>query len=288
MRPEHVQGSDAWLEHRRNYLGASDAPIIMGASPWKTPFQLWEDKLGISPPQEETWAMKRGTDMEPLARASFEKETGLEVFPQIVYHPEHSFMMASMDGLSLDGKHAVEIKCPGAKAHQSALDGIVPDYYMPQLQHQLACIGLEMLWYYSFDGKYGALVEVHRDDTYIDKLIEKECKFWECVKSSTPPPLTNKDYSERNSDTWNTYGERVAVIDDAISKLKAEREEIRQFLISDSGGNSSRCGSLTLAKSYPIGRVDYKAIPELKTIDLNQYRKPSREQWTLKYSKSRG
>tara|TARA_R110000868_G_C10970190_1_gene769681 strand:- start:11941 stop:12819 length:879 start_codon:yes stop_codon:yes gene_type:complete len=284
MKPEHLQGSAEWLAHRQNYLGASDAPIVMGVSPWKTQFQLWEDKLGMSAPQEENFYMRRGSDMEPLARAAFEVEFGLEVFPQIAYHPKHKFMMASLDGLTIDKDHAVEIKCPGPKSHKTAVGGVVPIHYMPQLQHQLACLDLPMLWYWSFDGENGVAIKVERDDAYIKLMIEEEAKFWECVKTRTPPPFTDKDYVNKNSAVWSAYAHRVGEIDAEVARLSDEKEKIKQALLDDSCGRSSRCGALTLRKSFPKGRIDYGAIPELKGVDVEQYRKEAKEQWTMKVS----
>ena len=40
------QKSEEWLDWRKKGIGSSDAPIIMGVSPWKTPFELWEEKTG--------------------------------------------------------------------------------------------------------------------------------------------------------------------------------------------------------------------------------------------------
>jgi putative phage-type endonuclease len=172
---------------RKKHIGASDAPIILGTSPWCTPHKLWERKLGIAEEVEETPAMRRGSIMEPEARKAFELATNLEVFPQIIYHTEHKFMMSSLDGLTLDGSAAVEIKCPGKKAHSMALKGKVPEYYIPQLQHQLSCLGIEKIYYYSYDGNDGVVLEIDRDDEFIEDLIEKEKVFWNCIESKTPP-----------------------------------------------------------------------------------------------------
>ncbi len=35
------------------------------------------------------------------------------MFPKVVLHPAHDWMMASLDGIDLDGNSIVEIKCPG-------------------------------------------------------------------------------------------------------------------------------------------------------------------------------
>lgn len=41
-----LQNTQEWEKFRLQKIGASDAPIIMGVSPWKTPFQLWLEKTG--------------------------------------------------------------------------------------------------------------------------------------------------------------------------------------------------------------------------------------------------
>jgi len=283
-KPEHVQGSDEWLAHRRKHIGASDAPIIMGESPWKTQYQLWEEKLGLGSPAVMTPNMQRGIDLEPLARQAFERETGLEVFPGIEYHPDYEFMMASMDGVSLDKKSAVEIKCPGQVAHSMALGGEVPLYYKAQLQHQMSCLGLDRMWYYSYDGTDGVSIRVDRDQAYIDKMIEKEKGFWECVQTFTAPPLSNKDYQVRNSPSWAVYSSRLSEIDFTVKSLTAEKDEIRKALIEDCDGQSTKGEGLILTRTFPKGRVNYGAVPELDGVDLEPYRKESKETWTLRIS----
>lgn len=292
-KPEHVQGSAEWLAHRMNHIGASEAAACMGICPWTTPYKMWERKLGLGEPVVMNSAMQRGTDMEPTARRSFEKKTGLEVFPQCVYHNEHSFMMSSMDGLSIDRQHAVEIKCPGAKTHGIAVSGKVPEYYMPQLQHQLACLSLSMIYYYSFDGLSGVLLEVPRDDEYIDKMIAAEVALWKCVQDRTPPAMTDKDYQKKDGPKWETLGHHISLADKRIKELKTElkilevsKESYKQELIEDANGQSCSGGGLLLYRSFPKGRVDYGSIPELDGVDLDKYRKEAKEQWTLRVEKS--
>ena len=195
INPAHVQGSPEWLENRRNYIGASDAGVILGLSPWKTPYQLWLEKLGRGEESNQTFAMLKGTQLEPFARSSFERDLGLDVFPDCVYHPEHDFMMASLDGITLDRNIVVELKS-GLSTYKMAKEAIIPEYYKAQLQHQLACIGLNEIYYYSYDEQTdsGICIKVYRDDEYIKKLIDKEKEFWVFVTSKNPPPLTDRDY----------------------------------------------------------------------------------------------
>ena len=79
------QNTEEWLEFRRDKIGASDAPIIMGKSPWKTPHQLWEEKIGVRTSSYETAAMRRGKDLESEARKHFEQQTGLIVWFDVYF-----------------------------------------------------------------------------------------------------------------------------------------------------------------------------------------------------------
>lgn len=279
---KHIQGSAEWLEYRRNHIGASDAPVIMGDSPWTTPYQLWCEKIGRSPGRVATAAMQRGLEMEGKARISFEDLTGFDVFPQVLEHPEHSFMMASFDGLTLDGSHGVEIKCPGVKAHELALKGEVPKHYVAQLQHQMSCSGLDKIFYYSYRDESDALIEVDRDDEYISKLIEKEKLFWQLIQEKEAPSLTDKDYINIEAPSWKKISKRLFEIDHDLKVLEKERKFLKEKLISDAGECNCRGHGITLRRTYFKGGIDYGSIPELANVDLNVYRKKGTESWILR------
>src|SRR5208283_5252055 len=103
-----LQGSPEWHEHRRRYRNASETPVVLGLSPFCTPYKLWQLKLGLLEP-EVTPAMRHGSELEPAARAAYEARTGLVMQPLVVVDGEYS---ASLDGLTLGGERIIEIKCP--------------------------------------------------------------------------------------------------------------------------------------------------------------------------------
>ena len=150
-----AQNSPEWLEFRRDKIGASDAPVIMGVSPFKTPYQLYLDKVeNMHQPQNS--AMKRGHDLEAEARQAFEAmyETlymdKITVVPYVVQSDIYEWMIASLDGLDMGKGVMVEIKCPGQKDHDLAMSGKIPEHYIPQLQHQLFVTGLNKMFYFSY------------------------------------------------------------------------------------------------------------------------------------------
>jgi len=285
MNNELCQGSAEWVEMRRKYIGASDAATIMGVSPWRTPLQLWNEKVnGIYQPV--TKAMLRGTNMEKEALALYEEQTNQQYFQQVAFHSTEPFMMASLDGMSIDGRFAVEIKCPGEKTHALAVKGVVPEIYYPQLQHQMACSGLNCITYYSYNGVEGVAILVERDDMYIAEMIQKEREFWALVENKTPPETQLRDYVERDDHEWYMQSERLLEIEELLNELEREKETIKKYLIKISDGISTRGCGVTLTRSFRKGNVEYAKIPELKDIDLEQYRKPATEVWTLRLAQN--
>lgn len=170
------QRSKQWLDYRKTKIMASDAPVIMGESPYKKIEDLLNEKIH-SYEQNVNPYMQRGIDLEPIALRSFEKETNNVMFPCVGEH-ENGWMAASFDGISLEEDLIVEIKCPGKKDHSLALKGKIPPKYMAQLQHQMYVASLSVVFYYSFDGETGVKLEVNRDEKYIENMIEKEKNFW--------------------------------------------------------------------------------------------------------------
>jgi putative phage-type endonuclease len=182
------QGSLLWLEFRRTKVCASDAAIVLGASKFRTKQELWAEKCGFIDPEPENFFMKRGKELEEPARKYAEEMLDTLFLPEVRLHPVYDWMCASYDGISFDNKVLIEIKCPLKKAnHAMAKEGKIPDYYMPQLQHQMAVGGFDECIYFSFDGKEGVSVNVKKDDDFISNMIEKEYEFYQCMINLTEP-----------------------------------------------------------------------------------------------------
>jgi putative phage-type endonuclease len=181
IRLNFEQSSREWLDWRRGGIGASDAPVIMGLSPWQKEGDLFMLKTGQMAERPANDAMERGKRLEPLARQAYAEQTGIAVEPMCVQSRQHDWMRASLDGLSADGQRVIEIKCPGEKDHSLAASGRVPEKYYPQLQHILAVTGLAEIDYWSFRFGHTVLLHVQRDDDFIAALLEKEAAFWAMV-----------------------------------------------------------------------------------------------------------
>jgi putative phage-type endonuclease len=274
------QDTQEWHEFRRNKIGASDAPIILGISPWKTPYQLWEEKV-FGKVYEQTSSMARGKALEPLARETFEKMTGIPVMPKVVVHKQRKWQMASLDGITFDNTTIVEIKCPSAEIHGMAKEGKIPDHYMAQIQHQLAVTEAQKAFYFSFDGEKGALVEVFENEEFISDLVEKEEKFYGLMMNQEPPILTERDYEVREDEQWKLVADEWLSVHASLKSLEEKEEALRQQLLHLSKDRNTKGAGIMLTKYACKGRVDYDAVPELKNVNLNQYRKASCQKWRI-------
>jgi len=272
LNPSYQQNSPEWLEMRKNKIGASDAPVIMEVSPYKTPYQLWEEKV-FSTKTTQNSSMKRGLDLEDQARQELEKITGLFFLPEVKFHSSFSWMIASLDAVDPEGKYIAEIKCPNRADHAIALSGQVPEKYIPQLQHQLEVCGLDMGYYFSFDGTQGVLVKVFRNDNYIKKMIEKEKRFWECLQEFSPPEMNDRDYEKREEYLWGTAAEEWISVNKQLKDLEKKEKNLRDTLISISNSRNSIGYGVKLTKIIRKGNIDYDSIPELSEVNLEKYRK---------------
>lgn len=197
------QKSKNWLEWRLNGIGSSDAPVIMGVSPYQTRFQLWEVKTGLKIPEEmPSFVMERGITLEPIARAKYELENNIDMPDECCAHKDISWLRASMDGVNFEVGGGLEIKYLGENDFALAQTGVVPDRYFPQLMHQFLVTGLKWIDFYGYNvpkdaenhaGK-SVVIRVYPDAEYIQKLFKEEEAFWKLVQSETPPAFTDGDY----------------------------------------------------------------------------------------------
>lgn len=65
------------LQDRKKWIGASEAAAALGYSAWKTPLDIYREKLGLCAPFEGNAATKRGNRLEPIVAQYFQDEIDL-------------------------------------------------------------------------------------------------------------------------------------------------------------------------------------------------------------------
>jgi putative phage-type endonuclease len=274
IEPLH-QNTAEWHRWRLQGIGASDAPVIMGETPFKTPKKLWSIKTGRIQQDQAGQAARRGLELERFARRAYERQTGIQVEPLCLLHEEFPWMRASLDGLSFDGSTLLEIKCPlNLRDRASAQEGRIPSHYRAQLQHQLEVSGAEQAHYWSFHGTNGILIEVRPDREYAWRLIEVEAAFWQLVKENRWPELANEELDLSADRKWRDAAVRYREVKHRLESTALEERTLRATLRGMASARRTYGCGVEVLKSSRKGAVDYSAVPELRGVDVEPYRKP--------------
>ena len=273
-----VQGTKEWQDHRARSRNASETPAVLGASPWQTPYGLWLIRTGRKV-QEVTPAMQYGTQMEPAARAAYEKLTVQVMEPLVLTEGDYS---ASTDGVTLDGELILECKCPyrgrESELWKAVAVGEVPAHYWWQVQHQLMVAGAALAHLWVFDGKEGLLLDVKPKPETWPQITKAWDVCQQYLDSDTPPPLAEKDVRLREDREWIDAATAYIQAKQAADAAAAALDDAKATLIGLASHSSEAGGGVKVSRFSKVGTIDYKKVPELRGVNLEQYRSKSREE----------
>ena len=284
-----------WLEERRKGIGGSDIAAIMGLSPWKTAYQVYREKRK----EVEDWGGNSLTDwgkrMEPAIRQWYSDQTGRDVrLPdKIMYHPQHPFMLASLDGFTDDGR-VVEIKTArNGKDWGEPGTNEIPDYYAVQVHHYMTITGFQVADIpVSIAGGSPALYTVEADKEIAEMIIEACAKFWERVVSGNPPEPVS--YSDAVARFGKSKAEGTVIASDGalagVAELKqfiAQRKELEELEEEVKGRIIRFLGDAgdTLVDAGGNALVTYRLAKGRKTFDAKAFEKDHPNLY-LKYIKT--
>jgi len=220
-------------------------------------------------------AARRGRELERLARQAYERELGIQMEPLCLVHDELEWMRASLDGLSFDGTIVLEIKCPiNLRDQGAAREGSVPPHYYAQLQHQLEVSRAQELHYWSFDGRAGSLVRVRPDRDYLKRLLKAEAAFWRLVRENVWPEPAGDELDLSTDPRWRHIALCYREARMRLETAAAQEHKLRAMLENLATARRTFGCGVELLRSSRKGAVDYTAVPELRGVNLEPYRKP--------------
>lgn len=194
------QGSQAWHEHRRTHWNASDAPAMMGCSPYKTRNALLHELhtgLTAEVDADKQRLFDDGHRSEALARPLAEAIIGEDLYPIIVANGRLS---ASLDGASLDGAWNFEHKrlndelraALPRRGDNHDITEPLPLHYRVQMEHQLHCSGAKRTLFMAseWDADGNLIDERHGlylpDPVLRNKLLAGWVQFEQDLAAYTP------------------------------------------------------------------------------------------------------
>lgn len=271
------------LAARRRGIGGSDVPAILGLSPWKTPLDVYLDKIGESDPG----AVDDGPDtpiywgnvLEDLVANEYAKRTGHKIrrVRRQLVHREIEIATANIDRLVVahpDGPGVLECKTTRHISDDWGDAGTdeVPDYYAAQVVHYLGVTGYrwaDLAVLFLADREF-RVYHIERDDDLAHSLLITEQEWWmEHVEARVPPPpMTARDMAR----LWpRDSGSRVIStpeIESACAELAGVRCEIKRL--------EARKGQLETEIKRHMADASALVDPTGKTLATWKAPKPSR------------
>lgn len=205
-------------EERLTGLGASDAAPALGLSQWKSPLELYLEKVQEieAPDISDLSLIKWGNRLETAIADGWSEDTGIKVarVNTTLRHPDYPFMLCHLDRRQVGKARVLECKNVnqfyGNQAFGESGTDDVPDNYLVQVHHQISIV--HALWKWA-GGELAALIGGNDLRTYsfeydpeIDELITTRlAAFWQAVLDRVPPApstLTDLDllYAQDNGE----------------------------------------------------------------------------------------
>lgn len=194
---------EAWEKLRMSGIGGSDVAVIMGHNPWKKPYELYCEKVGLIEPEDlsDNEAVEWGIELEPSVAKKFCEKTGKKVKRWgTVCNPSTPWQMANFDRLIVGEECGLECKTANAFKKEEWEGDSVPDAYYCQCQWYMALSDFNSWWIACLiGGQHFEYKLIPRNDAFIAEMLEQVTDFWENhVLAKVPPEI---DGSESSSET---------------------------------------------------------------------------------------
>jgi putative phage-type endonuclease len=232
---------------RASGIGGSDAPVLVGIARWKTPLQLWAEKVralqgdfSSDDDDEDNEMLLWGTLMEPKILQVYGERTGRIITKPkgLIRHPDLNWLIAHLDARQKGelGEGIVEAKNVSRYVSERWIDG-APIEVEVQAQHYMAATGLEYATAVGLIGGHRLVwQDIERNQRFIDALLEREEAFWKRVLADNPPTATAADNKFLNTLTPASEGKVIVFggdateIDDDLEHVLNEIDKVKSML----------------------------------------------------------
>lgn len=230
---------------RKTYIGSSDASAIVGVSPWKSSFALYQEKIGefheeITPEKQKIFnrgkkfeplilemlleeLISRGHDVEEIARNERLRD------PELNFLASESDMVLRVDGEVISAE-AKSVNGFAAKLWGEPETDDFPIYYQCQTMHDLMVKRRNKCVVAALIGTDDLRIHwIERDEEIIRAIRKKEVEFWDRIQRRDPPEPTSQEdikrlYQFDSGDVMEADDDLMALCQD----LKALKDHIKQ------------------------------------------------------------
>ena len=276
-----VQGTNEWLEWRRTGITATEASVIADTSPFKSPLELYHDKIRSEPVAPvSSVAMEWGSRLESAIVQKFCDEHGCEATCSKLYrHDRIPWALASLDAeTDLNGEHVI-IECKTSNDSSKWADDSVPEYYRDQVQWQMFVTGIKTTYFSVLvNGREWFERKVVADPKRQEELFNACMVFKQHVDNKVPPEASDKhaasdtklllesrcDVSEEtlevDDDVYNRYRSAKAALEQAESEMELVKLDLAKRLGNMAALTYGGKKFVTVVNRKPTASIDSKLL----------------------------
>lgn len=298
----HGTGDRAvWLERRYSGLGASESPIILGASGWASILSLYYSKVdrSVLETDEPAEYLRWGVLLQDPILAELAARAGVKI---ALNEPHlrstvYPWAIATPDSITADDE-PVEAKNIAWGFDQQEWDVGIPEQYYIQCQHQIMVCGAQRCLFGALLWGSKLLWEwVPRDEKTIARIIKAGEEFWRCVETRTEPrsdghPAARRILGKLATDeksvelyepeigdklsSWRSAASDLAEVRDKERKLKRSRDAYADAIAQEMGRH--RSAYTATGWSFKWKKIDKKGFSVAPTSFQKFEIKPPRKQ----------
>jgi putative phage-type endonuclease len=272
-----------FTDERRTGIGGSDIAAIMGENDYKSPVQVWREKvLGIIDEPKNPAILELGIFLEDFVARKYAEKEGLtlhQVFRRnkIFRLPRNPIILGHIDReIRLQGGNGVlECKALGRFTYRKMVSDGLPMMYYLQLQHYMLVTGY----------RWGAFAILNRDtgefisfrveaEALIAAAIENACRdFWGnyVIPKIEPPESNSKESGVASIPAFEGKIMRIESVE--LDRACADYAEARE-IVNDAQGYNDLCKAKVIgllgdnpAVETSSARIYYNTSKPRKIVD---------------------
>jgi putative phage-type endonuclease len=236
---------EQWLLARLPFLGASEVGAALGLNPYRSPFDLYREKIGDPSfiPFEGNEYTKWGNRLEDAIAQGFAEDHGYKIQKdnKIRIH-DNDVLSCSLDRVIVGSNNGhttpgvLEIKNMSSYAYDKMVKNEfdIPLTYYSQHQQQFGITGYTWGYFVMLVGGNDMIVkEMVPDPEYIKQQEEAAITWWkDHVVAKTPPMLTQPDLKDPEStalvNETKVASKEIYNVHQAAMKLKERMKDLKK------------------------------------------------------------
>lgn len=289
---------------RKKLIGGTDVGCILGLNPYKTPLQLWSEKVGRVEPKDlsDVEAVTLGIELEDFVAKKFQKETGMKVrrTPYRYTHKKYDYMSCQVDRLIEATDELLEVKTCSAYLAKKWENEEIPAHYICQVMWQLGLTGRKVGWIaVLIGGQSFKYKRIDFDQEFFSSMVGQVVNFWDMVKTETPPMAIGADndtivkvYPENDDQIQQVeeFNDQIALLQETkmhIKEMQKEKDSLEASIKQRIGENLGiKTFSYTVKWNKQIrSSID---IERLKADGFYDKYKKTNETRVMRVSKNKG